>query len=117
MRVNDVILRLYKVPPPIGLMLYIDVVGLVTTSGWVNGRLEPRFYIKFPEDGIQDFDFVADPPAGIALMVVSPIAAKRLEWPKPPLDILKGVRIHAQSNNITKHIEEDFIKNPIELVL
>jgi hypothetical protein len=79
--------------------LVINATGFVTTSGWTNGRLEPRFYIQFPTDGIQDFDFVAEPPEGMALMVISPITAKPVEWDNPP-EGLQGVRVHSQSNEI-----------------
>lgn len=81
------------------LKLVITSCGFVSTSGWKNGRLEPRFYIDFPADGIQDFDFVADPPEGMALMVISGISAKPLEWDNPPPN-LTGVRVHSQSNAI-----------------
>ena len=96
MSVAKVDLALLKCNPP---RLVINATGFVTTSGWTKGRLEPWFYIRFPADGIQDFDFVADPPEGITLMVISPITAKPVEWDNPP-DALKGVRVHAQSNQV-----------------
>lgn len=96
MEVKKVNLALLKSQPP---RLVISASGLVTTSGWTNGRLEPRFYIQFPPDGIYDFDFVAEPPEGITLMVILPITAKPVEWKKFPA-ALKGVRVHAQSNKI-----------------
>jgi hypothetical protein len=102
MSVVKVDLALLKSQPP---RLVITATGFVTTSGWKNGRLEPRFYIQFPADGIQDFDFVADPPEGISLMVISPITAKPIEWDNPPA-VLKGVRVHAQSNKIEALLDE-----------
>ncbi len=101
MSVAKVDLTLLKCHPP---RLVINASGFVTTSGWSKGRLEPRFYIRFPADGIQDFDFVAEPPDGIALMVISPITAAPLEWDNPPVE-LKGVRVHAQSNQIEARLD------------
>jgi len=89
--------KILKSNPP---QYVIEVAGSVSTSGWTNARLEPRYYINFPEDGIQDLDFVADPPKGMALMVITPIIAIPMEWNDPPVYV-KGIRIHAQSNEIT----------------
>ena len=97
LEVKDVTTTLMKSNPPI---LVIDAFGTVATSGWTDGRLEPRFYIDFPADGIQDFDFCATPPSGMTLQVITPITA-RIEWDNPP-DNLKGVRIHAQTNSMEK---------------
>ncbi|WP_238543606.1 hypothetical protein [Pseudomonas sp. GM79] len=58
MKVVDIKLKLLKSNPP---QLPISAIGLVGSAGWTNPRLEPRVYIQFPPDGIQDFDFVADP--------------------------------------------------------
>jgi hypothetical protein len=102
MKVVKVDLTWLKSNPP---RLVITASGFVTTSGWKNGRLEPRFYIDFPADGIQDFDFVADPPLGMALQVISPITAEPIEWDNPP-EKLKGVRIHAQANQIVALFED-----------
>ena len=95
-KVANVDLSLLKSNPP---TLVISSGGFVSTSGWTNGRLEPRFYIDFPADGIQDFDFVADPPLGMALQVISPIVATPVEWSDPPA-ALKGVRVHSQTNSV-----------------
>jgi hypothetical protein len=102
MSVASVDITLLKSNPP---QLVVTSFGFVSTAGWKNGRLEPRFYIDFPSDGIQDFDFVADPPEGMALMVISPVAAKPIEWVAPP-EYVKGVRVHSQSNKIEARIEE-----------
>lgn len=100
MQVANVDLHLLKSHPP---RLVINASGFVTTSGWTNGRLEPRFYIEFPADGIQDFDFVGDPPPGITSQVISGIIAAPIEWENPPTT-LKGVRIHSQSNQVEELI-------------
>lgn len=101
MKVVDVDLKILKSNPP---QLHISAIGLVNSGGWTNPRLEPRVYIQFPPDGIQDFDFVADPPQGAAIQVILPIDASKL-WKDPPLDKLKGVRVHSASNSIEAHLK------------
>ncbi|WP_367372159.1 hypothetical protein [Pseudomonas lini] len=101
MKVVDVQLTLLKSYPP---QLHISAIGLVNSGGWTNPRLEPRIYLQFPPDGIQDFDFVADPPQRPAIQPILPIAASEL-WENPPLDKLKGVRIHSANNSIEAYLE------------
>ena len=96
MTVKTAGLDLIKSQPP---RLVINASGLVPTSGWENGRIEPRIYIQSPADNIYDFDFVADAPSDIALMVISPITAKPFEWDNPP-GTLKGVRIRSRTNHV-----------------
>ncbi len=88
-------LALMKSNPP---QLAITAYGLVRTGGWKNGTLEPRYYINPPADGIQDFDFVADPPVGPATEVVLPITAHYILTHIPAW--LKGVRVHAETNKV-----------------
>jgi hypothetical protein len=94
-------------PPQVG----ITADGEVPTSGWTNPALNPWFYIVPPTDGVQDFDFVATPPTGIVLPVVSPIAAFAV-IARDPKDYwgkgkpLKGVRIHARENSIVATLDE-----------
>ncbi|WP_109784898.1 hypothetical protein [Pseudomonas sp. OV226] len=76
----------------------IKADGVVATAGWSNPRLEPRFYIDFPTDGIQDFDFIADPPPGISNQVISPVTAY-VNWADPP-SYVQGVRIHSANNSV-----------------
>lgn len=101
MKVVDVELKLLKSNPP---QLHILAIGLVGSAGWTNPRLEPRVYIQFPPDGIQDFDFVADPPQGTVIQVVLPIDASKL-WKEPPFDKLKGVRVHSATNSVEAYVE------------
>ena len=94
-KVISVDLALLKSNPP---QLAITAFGQVNSGGWKNGTLEPRYYIVPPTDGIQDFDFVAQPPIGIAIQVILPVTAHHViphipEW-------LKGVRVHAGSNSL-----------------
>jgi hypothetical protein len=76
----------------------VKAEGVVATTGWRNPRLEPRFYIDFPKDGIQDFDFVADPPPGIANQVLSPVTAY-VDWENPSKEI-RGIRVHSANNAV-----------------
>lgn len=93
--VQDVYFHINKSNPP---QLVVHAIGMASTSGWTNGKLSSRQYVTPPADGIQDFDFVATPPAGIALQVLSPISGdgeiQMENW-------MQGVRVHAKSNNMT----------------
>ncbi|AMS17582.1 hypothetical protein A3218_25990 [Pseudomonas chlororaphis] len=100
LKVLDIHLSLLKSNPP---QLHILAHGLVGSTGWTNPRLQPRFYIDFPRDGIQDFDFVADPPQGISIFPICPITASEY-WENPPLDKLKGVRVHSANNFVEEYI-------------
>lgn len=99
--VTDVRLQILKSNPP---RLVILADGQVPTTGWCCGELLAWRYIVPPADGIQDFDFVAVPPAGRALQVVAPIHAELDQevdfasfWgPDRPL---RGVRIHAREDS------------------
>lgn len=82
------------------LQLVVDVVGKVSSSGWSNPTLAPRYYIGgTPPDGVQDFDFVADAPTGIVIWVIKPIRASLvIDGGLPPS--YKGVRVHSATNSI-----------------
>ena len=94
-------------PPQVG----ITAQGWVPTSGWSNPTLTPWVYIVPPADGIQDFDFVATPPTGIILPVVTPIAAHAV-INRNPKDYwgagkaLAGVRIHARENDVVANLDQ-----------
>jgi hypothetical protein len=93
--VQDVYFHINKSNPP---QLFIHAAGMVSSSGWTNGKLNPRQYVTPPADGVQDFDFIATPPSGFALQVLSPITGDgemKLE------DWMLGIRVHAKSNNMT----------------
>jgi len=100
LEVTAVDLSLVKTRPP---QIHIVTHGTVPTSGWKNSTLSPWFYLRPPDDGVQDFDFVADAPTGIVLEVISHVSAE-LTIPRDPADYwgpgkaLRGVRIHARSN-------------------
>ncbi|KMY68116.1 hypothetical protein AAU61_07180 [Desulfocarbo indianensis] len=91
--VDFVDIAIIKTNPP---QLLINAVGAARTSGWLNPVLSPRIYVQPPLDGIWEFDFLADPPAGVALEVITPINASYMvdggfqSW--------KGVRVVAETN-------------------
>lgn len=93
--VISVDLALLKSNPP---QLAITAFGQVNSGGWKNGTLEMRYYVNPPEDGIQDLDFVAQPPVGNAIQVILPVSAHHVITDIPGW--LKGVRVHAKSNNV-----------------
>lgn len=94
-KVISVDLALLKSNPP---QLAITAFGQVNSGGWKNGTLELRYYVIPPADGIQDLDFVAQPPVGLAPQVILPVSAHHVITQIP--EWLKGVRVHAESNNV-----------------
>lgn len=65
-----------------------------------------------PEDGIQDFDFLAIPPEGIVLTVIRPIVAEVVATADPlnywgPGKPLRGVRVHAQTGSLEALLVSD----------
>jgi hypothetical protein len=101
------IFLLKSFPPYVGVAAH----GKVPTSGWSRPSLEPWLYFVAPDDGIQDFDFIAEPPAGISFPVVLPIAAVTV-IPRDPRNYwgegkpLIGVRIHARENTLEAKLDE-----------
>lgn len=79
--------------------LYVAAEGTTNTLGWSNLSLNPRVYVDPPLDGIQDFDFVGDPPAGIAAQALESVSAsctmKLPEW-------AVGVRVHSINDAIVR---------------
>jgi hypothetical protein len=89
-----------KSAPPV---LSIDVTGEVLTSGWKNPDLSAYVYVRQPEDGVYDFDFIAQEPEGIALEVITPIS---LSYKTTDFDHdINGVKIHASENFIVAFID------------
>jgi hypothetical protein len=94
----------------IPLRISVSASGKVNSSGWNDeGALLPRSYAEPPQDGIQDFDFVADAPTGNVLQVISPItgigSTERLTW-------IKGGRVHTATNSITALLTNSPCTNP-----
>ncbi len=107
--VDQTQVRIAKSKPPI---LLIHATGRTTTSGWTDGQLSPYVYLFPPEDGVQEYDFIATPPGPgqIVQQVLTPISATA---EIPDMDILnywgegnplKGIRVHGISNNKTVDI-------------
>ncbi|OLN27959.1 hypothetical protein DVDV_1819 [Desulfovibrio sp. DV] len=55
--------------------LYLTANGMAPTSGWSSPYLAPRYTTVVPADGVWEFDFLASPPHGMVLQVLTPIAA------------------------------------------
>jgi hypothetical protein len=83
--------------------LHVAAMGQVSSSGWKGPVLVPRLYFVAPADGIQDLDFRATPPSGIALTVILPISADIV---LDLVDWLKGVRVHSAHNAIEATIAD-----------
>ena len=102
--VDEVEAILTRTKPP---FLMLHAVGRVTTSGWSNGQLSPYVYVTPQKDGIQDFDFLAEPPSpgDITIPVLTPISAQHQERDIDAENYwgigqpLVGVRVHASENS------------------
>lgn len=93
--VESISFTLLKSMPP---QLQITVMGMVTSTGWKNPQLKP---LRSTPEGLFEFDFVADQPAGVVADVMQPIAAT-FRYKNIPGNF-KGVRIYAQSNSMDEH--------------
>ena len=93
------------------------MISTVPSSGWRNPQLAAWFYIRPPDDGVQDFDFVVQEPNGITLPVLLPVPAtltigrdRENYWgDNQPL---RGVRIHSESNSVEAEFAEDGAIDP-----
>lgn len=89
--------------PPLGVAagvfdkIFVFAVGRVTSSGWTQAGLSPVYTAVPPADGVWDFRFIADPPAGPILPVELPIIAFGM-FSRP--DWFQGVRVHARNNEV-----------------
>jgi|GEM_PF-4829033 len=83
----------------------IRACGRVTTSGWGPAWLRPIPTKKPPKDGVYEFEFVAIPPSGIALQVISPIATPTQLWRPADGGEVKGIRVIASTNEKTAKVE------------
>lgn len=95
--VESIDLAVIKMNPP---KLQVTVIGTTRTAGWKNVRLQPRIYVHPPADGIWEFEFIADPPLGIVLEMVTPVTASYLY--EGDFSGWKGVRIVAETNTKQK---------------
>jgi hypothetical protein len=81
------------------------VTGEVPTGGYTDPMLIKVTYVKQPDDGIQDFTFVATKPTGIVTQAVTKITA-RYDWKGELPAWVKGVRIHGVGDGIKTAILE-----------
>ena len=103
--------KVLSAPIGVGRQLVVFARGTVPTSGWTSPRLAPRVYISPPADGLWDFDFYADPPAGIVLDVVLPIfAAATVTAP----DWCTGIRIVAHTNSLVAAIDKKAVHPTVQ---
>jgi hypothetical protein len=93
-QVDSVELSTIKTEPP---QLQIVAHGTVRTGGYTNGTLIEIVYIQPPEDGIWEYDFVADPPSGPSTDALTPIQAETIRSSIP--DGLKGIRVRGETNS------------------
>lgn len=83
--------------------LQITAHGTVGTPNWTNPQLAQREYVAPPADGIYEFDFVATPPTGNVIQIVTPISAVGgMTMP----DDLKGIRVIASTNSKEALLEQ-----------
>lgn len=75
--------------------LHIHAWGLFPTSGWKDARLVLWSTTAPPEDGIYDFDLVAQSPDGIVLDVLTPVLAS-ITFLSPTK--IHGVRVHGSQD-------------------
>ena len=95
-------------PPAIA----VSAEGWVPTTGWSHPDLTPWIYIVPPKDGILDLDFIATPPTGVVLQVVTKIGVAKA-FSVPPW--VRGVRVHSSTNKVEALI--DGAKQPSEAEL
>lgn len=79
--------------------LQVHVTGTVTSSGWKNPELRP-LEKTLSADGILDIAFVAEPPAGKVLMVITPVTAQ-VTW-LDSIERLVGVKVYSRTNEIVR---------------
>lgn len=87
----------HKTQPP---RLHVTATGNASSGSHFNPCVEKRVYIIFPEDGIQEYDFLIDVPDGPGTSDIKSHTVED-EWDEFP-DELKGVRVYAKTNVIEK---------------
>lgn len=84
-----------KLPPD----LEVSATGRGGNPGWSNGMLQAKPTLAPPEDGIQEFTFLADGPGGGVVIQVIPLpisghgSIQAANW-------MKGVRVVAATNKL-----------------
>ena len=98
--VQKVFFSINKSNPP---QLSVTAAGTVNSSGWHDGKLIARVYAAPPQDGIQEFDFVATIPTGLVLWVMSPISGDTMIKMEPWME---GVRVYSATNFVATLLSE-----------
>ena len=95
-RIKAVDVKMLQTNPP---GLSVSVVGEVPTGGYQNVRLVRVTFPKPPLDGIQEYRFVATPPAGQAIQALTEVSATDT-WNNFRNDApwIKGIRVHGIGN-------------------
>jgi hypothetical protein len=93
--VTNVAVSFLESQPPI---MVVQASGEVPTAGWTHAGLSRVVYVTPPEDGIQGYEFMATPPSGAVIQVVSPVEAVD-RW-HDPAKWVKGVRVKAENNSM-----------------
>jgi hypothetical protein len=99
-QVKSVDCTLEKRMPPNAL---VKAKGMVTTLGYTHPRLVKLVYVMPPIDGIQDLDFMVDPPrkGGAVGQRITELETPVLRIERMP-DWMKGVRVRGATNRIEK---------------
>jgi hypothetical protein len=102
--VENMTLLLVRTDPA---QLHITAQGFVSSSGWSNSALvliDEKSELS--PDGVLDFNFIAEPPSGISLPVITPSTASFV-WTKEASRVV-AVRVVARTNEKT-----ELVNNPI----
>lgn len=87
-----------------GDSIIINALGQTVSTGWTDPELIPWVYTDAPQDGIQDYDFVAERPQGESFIIPHYLAvAAPLGRPAGGYwgdRDLKGVRVHVTGGSV-----------------
>ena len=96
--IEDVTYAVQKINPPV---LIVKVTGQVRTLGYSKPTLTRTQSVTPPQDGVQDYQFTAIPPTGIAGQALAEVHAEDA-WPdfEKSAPWLKGVRIRGTGTGV-----------------
>jgi hypothetical protein len=86
--------------------IHVTYSAVVNTGGWSIFRLVPRMYVHPPEDGLWDFDCIAQMPRPGQIVTQEFVRHEKLSaafWPTPKW--CTGVRIHGSTNTAESNEE------------
>ncbi|MBP1850968.1 hypothetical protein [Rhizobium halophytocola] len=99
--VQSVELSLEKSDPA---RLVVIAMGIASTPGYTNVRLD-SLEEELSSDGIFDLEFVGDPPDGIVIPKLTPVAASIVL--DRDVDRIVGVLVHARTNQLLQLLSRD----------